>query len=373
MAKKKNTPAPQTDAVPQASSVQQSAADIPVQDLKARFQARSIPLETDFADLIDVADCGRKAVGLSPDFPPVQETGLNLDDTTGLLTVKPDPAGGLAVSAAGTAVKPDPAGGLIVSTTGAAVKQNAARGVIVDANGVGVNYDATLHIVNSNQLGVTDNYVTKNSDSTITGGGLTFASDDKGITFYGGSRIIKKSGGNMRWYKGTNNALPQICDNNGNNPSNIATESYVDSKTSMIRRTISIPGAMSKDIFFSGVDSYTQGSMTFFIDCLYMFTLTWRFYFDYGNSWLSQGIITVSDVSGSSTKLTNVTYGRTISTGYGSCLYLNFSGACTVECFYNPMNIYGCYLFSGGYSIHEQAKFIPVEAITTSYAFDMLN
>src|ERR1700757_3203374 len=38
-----------------------------VADIKDRFSAGSIPLDTDFADLIGMADCGRKAIGQSPD------------------------------------------------------------------------------------------------------------------------------------------------------------------------------------------------------------------------------------------------------------------------------------------------------------------
>lgn len=142
MAKKKNTPAPQTDAVPQASSVQQSAADIPVQDLKARFQARSIPLETDFADLIDVADCGRKAVGMSPDFTPVSNTGLVLDSTTGQLKVKPDPE----------------------------------KGMVVSNGGVGVNFDNSLCITTADQLSVSDYiYSRQHLSKQVTLTGMSFA------------------------------------------------------------------------------------------------------------------------------------------------------------------------------------------------------
>jgi hypothetical protein len=207
---------------------QQTVADIPVHSLKERFQARSIPLESDFSDLIDVADCGRRTAGLSPDVTPVLDTGLTLDSTTGQLKVQPEQDKGISVAAKGVGVVVAQNKGIQLDAAGIAVKPNAARGVMVDASGVGVNYDTTLQIVNANQLRVTQNYVTKSGDSTISGGSLTFASDDKGISFFGGSRIIKKYGSNMLWYKGTNNAPPQICDNNGGNASNIATENYVN-------------------------------------------------------------------------------------------------------------------------------------------------
>jgi hypothetical protein len=119
---------------------QQIVADIPVQSLKGRFQARSIPLENDFADLIDVADCGRRAAGLSPDVTRAPDTGLTLDSTTGQLKVLPEPEKGIVVGSGGIAVLP-----------------NAARGIMVDGSGIGVNCDRTLNITTNNQLAVSDN------------------------------------------------------------------------------------------------------------------------------------------------------------------------------------------------------------------------
>lgn len=212
MSRKQNTSALQTNVTVQGNSAQQTSVDIHVEALKDRFKARSIPLETDFWDLIDVADCGRKAVGMSPDVTPVTNTGLTLDNDTGQLKVQPEPDKGISVTdnGIGVVVAPD-------------------KGIQLDANGIGVNHDDTLRIINGNQLGVADNYVTKSGDSTIKGGSLTIESDNEGISFYDGARIFKQSGvSSLRWYKGTNNALPQICDNNGNNASNIATENYVN-------------------------------------------------------------------------------------------------------------------------------------------------
>ncbi|MNJ18646.1 hypothetical protein D3C77_129520 [compost metagenome] len=128
--------------------------------------------------------------------------------------------------------------GLELTTTGLQVKSNLAKGIEVTNGGVGVNVDSTLRFAN-NQLGIPDNYVTKTGDSTITSGNLTFASDDKGVYFYGGSKIIKRWGANMLWYKGSNNALPQICNNDGSNASNIATESFIQRNT--LVRDLSIP------------------------------------------------------------------------------------------------------------------------------------
>ncbi|WP_157644791.1 hypothetical protein [Burkholderia ubonensis] len=69
------------------TAMRQEIDDLTTDALKARFRARSIPLESDFANLIDVADCGRKAVGLSPGQGG-PGSGLNLSTDTGLLSVK---------------------------------------------------------------------------------------------------------------------------------------------------------------------------------------------------------------------------------------------------------------------------------------------
>lgn len=47
--------------------------------LKEKFSAQKIPLQTDFAELIDVADCGRKAAGLNPAQTGGTGEGLQLD------------------------------------------------------------------------------------------------------------------------------------------------------------------------------------------------------------------------------------------------------------------------------------------------------
>ena len=95
-------------AVQQTAVVAKTSVSIPVQDLKDRFKARSIPLESDFAAIIDVADCGRRAVGLSPDVTdPVMNTGLVLDDTTGQLKVQTEPNYGIQVSNAGIGLIPE--------------------------------------------------------------------------------------------------------------------------------------------------------------------------------------------------------------------------------------------------------------------------
>ena len=77
-----------------------------VAELKEQFKSRSIPLETDFSDLIDVADLGRKAVGLSPEQSPNQSCGLALDNG-GQLEVKIKAAAGMMVDETGMSIVPE--------------------------------------------------------------------------------------------------------------------------------------------------------------------------------------------------------------------------------------------------------------------------
>nr|WKF60513.1 hypothetical protein HUO10_005034 [Paraburkholderia busanensis] len=71
-----------------------------VEDLKAKFAAGSIPLQTDFSDLIDIADCGRKSVGQSPAQDGAPGNGILVDDA-GKIAVKVKGQSGLAVSSDG--------------------------------------------------------------------------------------------------------------------------------------------------------------------------------------------------------------------------------------------------------------------------------
>lgn len=57
------------------------ATDISTTDLKTHFKARSIPMESDFVNLIDIADIGRLATGQSPGQPLANSnTGLYVAD-----------------------------------------------------------------------------------------------------------------------------------------------------------------------------------------------------------------------------------------------------------------------------------------------------
>lgn len=93
------------DSEPKSKALPQTDA------LKARFKAGSIPLQTDFGDLIDLANIGRKAVG-------------GAEGQTG-------PAQGFTLSESGCLE----------------LKLNEKMGMTVDGNGVGLNNDAWIKIM----------------------------------------------------------------------------------------------------------------------------------------------------------------------------------------------------------------------------------
>lgn len=131
---------------------QNAAVGPAVDDLKAQFSERSIPLESDFADLIDIADCGRRAVGLSPEQTPNTASGLVLDNDGQLV------------------VQPAPAKGIEVVTSGVGVVANTEAGIKVDDRGVGINIADGLIITNQ-QLDVNYNkqFLYQDLNSDISG------------------------------------------------------------------------------------------------------------------------------------------------------------------------------------------------------------
>lgn len=123
----------------QATPAALPPVSIPVQELKNRFKARSIPLETDFAAIIDVADCGRKAVGLSPDVTiPATNTGLTLDSTTGQLKVQPEPDKGISVTNRGIGVIANPNKCISIDNSGIGV--NVGDGFNINNNTLNLSY-----------------------------------------------------------------------------------------------------------------------------------------------------------------------------------------------------------------------------------------
>ncbi|EYU13881.1 tail fiber protein [Photorhabdus aegyptia] len=125
-------------------------------DLKSRFKEGSIPLQADYADLINIADIGRKATGQAPqqNGPGL---GLKLDDN-GTLNLKMgtipskdfsplilekdilsvDLGSGLINKDNGISVGEGK--GIVVNTDDVAVKAAADGGIKVDDKGVSVKY-----------------------------------------------------------------------------------------------------------------------------------------------------------------------------------------------------------------------------------------
>lgn len=103
--------------------------------LKTLFEGYSIPLETSYAALIDVADCGRRATGQSPDFPANNATGLVLDDNR-QLCVRADVAKGVEITASGVGAVLGEA--IVSDDIGIGVLANTSQGIQVGSSGVGV-------------------------------------------------------------------------------------------------------------------------------------------------------------------------------------------------------------------------------------------
>ncbi|PHM45267.1 hypothetical protein Xmau_00917 [Xenorhabdus mauleonii] len=111
--------------------------------LKYRFKEGSIPLQTDYADLIEIADMGRKACGLALEQQGAG-TGLKLGED-GALNLK---IGNLSnQNAAPLVLKEDVLSvelgdGLNGGNKGISVK--AAQGIKVDSAGIGIDYNHVL-------------------------------------------------------------------------------------------------------------------------------------------------------------------------------------------------------------------------------------
>jgi len=124
----------------------------PVEEIKDAFGVGQVPLASNFSDLIDVADVGRKAAGLSPDQPSGQGQGMYLDENR-KLAVLPQAGGGINVNATGVGVTVETSKGLVVGTNGLAVKPGI--GINVSAAGVGVTVETSKGLVlGSNGLAV---------------------------------------------------------------------------------------------------------------------------------------------------------------------------------------------------------------------------
>ena len=117
---------------------ERASAVLPTTDeLKAKFRQQSIPLQVDFWNLIDVADYGRKAVGMNPLQPGGSGIGLQLDDEE-RLAVLAIPGAGIDVTASGIGVKVNAGKSIEATASGVGVIANVGKGIEATASGVGV-------------------------------------------------------------------------------------------------------------------------------------------------------------------------------------------------------------------------------------------
>lgn len=165
---------------------------LPLADvLKARFKAGCIPLQTDFADLIDLANMGRQAVG-GTEGQTGPANGFTLS-SMGRLELKPNAAKGISVDQDGVAIKLKTISGLTMDKDGVSVKPKADSGIelkdsagisIKPGNGISVDKDGIAVKAEGNKgLQVNNNGV-----SVKTGNGIE----------------VNSSGVNVKLAKGTN-------------------------------------------------------------------------------------------------------------------------------------------------------------------------
>ncbi|TDB62528.1 hypothetical protein [Photorhabdus khanii] len=112
-------------------------------ELKNRFKAGSIPLQTDYSDLIDIADIGRRAMGKAPDQTDNPNSALELDNSSGL-KVKTHPTGSLKADKDGLSVKLKDKS-LLTDANGLAV--NSGRGLWLNNDKLEVNNRDGIEIV----------------------------------------------------------------------------------------------------------------------------------------------------------------------------------------------------------------------------------
>ncbi|NRN30513.1 tail fiber protein [Photorhabdus heterorhabditis] len=113
-------------------------------DLKRRFKEGSIPLQTDYADLINIADIGRRAVGKAPGQTNNPNSALKLDGNDAL-AVKINENGGLKTDDYGLSVKIKNKS-LLADNSGLAV--NTGRGLKINNDKLEVNNHYGIEIVN---------------------------------------------------------------------------------------------------------------------------------------------------------------------------------------------------------------------------------
>ncbi|MGV7961701.1 tail fiber protein [Photorhabdus tasmaniensis] len=193
-------------------------------DLKKRFKEGSIPLQTDYADLINIADMGRKACGQAPqqngpgkglklgddgtlnlkigeissqDFSPLilEKDILSVDLGSGLVNktngICVGTGNGIVVNNDNVTVKP--ANGITVDSNGVSVKPN--NGINVDTNGVSVKVkDKTIN-VESTGISVRLGWGIKIGDGLDVKASNGINVDSNGVSVKAGNGITVNSNG----------------------------------------------------------------------------------------------------------------------------------------------------------------------------------
>ncbi|BEO21343.1 hypothetical protein SMQC19_46900 (plasmid) [Serratia marcescens] len=166
---------PKSRALPQADA------------LKDRFKAGSIPLQTDFADVIDLANMGRQAVG-------------GTEGQTG-------PANGFTLSSEGRLeLKPNAAKGIGVDEDGIAVKVNTNNGLKMTSEGIAINDGVSIEFSSTGRLDLKvkkDGGVSVGPEgaSVIPGEGITIGSSGVGVRA-GNGIAVTSNGVNVKLAKG---------------------------------------------------------------------------------------------------------------------------------------------------------------------------
>jgi microcystin-dependent protein len=194
-----NTPATLAGTTDKVRDSEPKSRALPQADaLKARFKAGSIPLQTDFADLIDLANMGRQAVG-GAEGQTGPANGFTLS-STGRLELKPNAVKGISVDQDGVAIKLKTISGLTMNNDGVSVKPKADSGIelkdsagisIKPGNGISVDKDGIAVKAEGNKgLQVNNNGV-----SVKTGNGIAVNSSGVNIKLAKGSNHTNGGGG----------------------------------------------------------------------------------------------------------------------------------------------------------------------------------
>ncbi|TDB53537.1 tail fiber protein [Photorhabdus luminescens] len=165
-------------------------------DLKSRFKEGSIPLQTDYADLIDIADIGRRATGQAPGQSGKPGDGLSLTDD-GTLQTTLNSTGGLLFNNKALSIKPS--NGINIDDKGVSIKlANRDCGLTVNNDGLAIlNHDDSgllrrtdkgLQVKASNGINVDTNGV-----SVKIGNGITV--DNNGVSIKASNGITVDSNG----------------------------------------------------------------------------------------------------------------------------------------------------------------------------------